>query len=378
MQEKLKKNYDDKSKVYYKLTKKIKIFGYEVSLAEVIMMLITDAAAYYVIIKGYFDGAITIGDMSMFLATVLQLGVSLRLLSAKLASIKNNLNMSSEYYSVMDDKCYYSPSGSRLALPSQETLEVRFENVSFKYPNSDVEIIKDLNLTIHKGEKLAIVGINGAGKTTIIKLLCGLFKPTSGKIFINNIDITEFNADEYYKMFSVVFQDFHIYACSVIENIIGNDKSEEAISFGKECIAKVSMKEKIESLPQGYNTQLLKVIEENGVDLSGGQTQKLAIARALYKNANMVILDEPTAALDALAEANIYSDFDELVKHKTAIYISHRLSSTKFCDHIAFFTKSGLEEYGTHAELIGMKGQYYHMFTVQGKYYQEGDEQDDK
>ena len=178
-------------------------------------------------------------------------------------------------------------------------------------------------------------------------------------------------------MFSIVFQDVNVFGCSVIENVVGEDNSPSARAKAIDCLNRVGLKEKIESLPNKYDTQMLKILDDEGVELSGGQNQKMAIARALYKDANMVILDEPTAALDALAEASIYKSFDDLVQSKTAIYISHRLSSTKFCDKIALFTKNGLEEYGNHEELMAKKGIYYSMFMTQGKYYKEGGEENE-
>lgn len=174
-------------------------------------------------------------------------------------------------------------------------------------------------------------------------------------------------------MIAAVFQEVNIYAGTFLENVVGKTTDEKKLKRAKECINRVGLEKKVEELPKKYEQPLLKVLESDGVDLSGGEAQKLAIARALYKDANLVILDEPTSALDALAEATIYKSFDNLVKNKTAIYISHRLSSTKFCDHIALFSKDGLLEYGTHDELIAKQGVYYNMFMVQGKYYREGE-----
>ena len=285
------------------------------------------------------------------------------------AKLKEDTRYSNDYFNFLDDNSFYTQQGNRAAL--EDNLEIEFKNVSFHYPATDKYIFKNLNFKIHRGEKLAIVGTNGAGKTTIVKMICGLFYPTEGNIYVNGIDIKEFSQEEYQKMFGVVFQDYQIYAASVIENIVGTDNDLRSINKAKKCIEKVGLKEKIESLPNSYDTQLLKVVDNTGVELSGGQSQKIAIARALYKDSNMVLLDEPTAALDALAEAEIYQNFNELVKGKTAVYISHRLSSTKFCDHIAMFTQEGLKEYGTHEELMKLKGEYYNMFITQGKYYQE-------
>ncbi|WP_281628194.1 ABC transporter ATP-binding protein, partial [Traorella massiliensis] len=317
-----------------------------------------------------------LASVSLYLSAVVGFTTIMRTFSENLSIMLTDLKLSSTYFEMITDQSYYSEDQGRNALDEEIPIEIEFKNVSFRYPNTERYILKDFNFKIHAKEKLAIVGTNGAGKTTIVKLICGLFEPESGEILINGISMKEFCKQEYYKMFSAVFQDFEIYAGTILENVIGNDIDESSKKRGKMCLNRVGLKEKIESLPSGYDTPLVKSIDPEGVDLSGGQKQKIAIARALYKNGNVVILDEPTSALDALAEADIYQSFDDLVSNKTAIYISHRLSSTKFCDKIAFFDENGLQEYGTHEELMALKKGYYHMFEVQGQYYQEGVEKD--
>ena len=203
-----------------------------------------------------------------------------------------------------------------------------------------------------------------------MKLMTLLFEPKWGEILVNGIPQKEFNRQEYFKMFSVVFQDIVPVAFTIGENVACTAKNIDQVRLW-DCLDRVGLGEKIRGFEKGTDQMLLKVIDENGTQFSGGEAQKLMIARALYKDANMVILDEPTAALDALAEAEIYQNFDELVSGKTAVYISHRLSSTKFCDKIALFDGNGLAEYGNHEELMAKQGAYYHMFTVQGKYYRE-------
>lgn len=306
----------------------------------------------------------------MYLIAVASLSTYLRELGKQLSDLRAASRYVSDFYAMMDDESLYSNEGN--LEPLTETFDIEFDHVSFKYPNTEKYIFKDLSFKINKGEKLAIVGANGAGKTTIVKLICGLFYPTEGVIRINGIDTREFDKQRYQEMFSVVFQDVRVYAATVLENIIGSSQDEADIKLAKEALEAVGLKNKIESLPNQYNHQLLKVIDENGLDLSGGEKQKIAIARALYKQGQVVILDEPTAALDALAEAQIYQEFNELAGNKTSVYVSHRLSSTKFCDHIALFSEERLAEYGTHDELMQQKGIYYQMFTTQGKYYQEG------
>jgi len=268
------------------------------------------------------------------------------------------------------NKDFGEKGGERKAIKG-DTLEIEFKNVSFKYPNTDKYIFKNLNLKINKGEKLAIVGVNGAGKSTLVKLMTGLFDVTEGEILINGIPIKEFNKKELYSMFSVVFQDVNVLAYTIAENVACTSENIDEKKV-MDSLNKVGLGEKVRSFEKGINQMMLKIIDEKGTEFSGGESQKLAIARALYKDGNMVILDEPTAALDALAEAEVYENFNQLVRGKTAVFVSHRLASTKFCDHIALFDKDGLKEYGSHEELMKKRGSYYNMFVIQGKYYNEG------
>ncbi len=368
----LLQKYQEKSLNYIRVIKDIEGRRFGIGILGLLTLMLQDSVSYILIIQAYFNKTIGLSEVSLYISAIVAFSTVLRVFTDDLSIIATDIKLTANYFDFLNEVPIVNPSGQKQALQNNEEVEIVFENVSFKYPNTEKYIIKDFNFTIHKGEKLAIVGTNGAGKSTIVKLICGLFQPTSGRILINNEDIRNFNLQEYYRMFSTVFQDYEIYAASILENVIGDDTTEEARQKGIECLNRVGLKDKILSLPQQYDTQLLKVIDENGVDLSGGQKQKIAIARALYKNGNVVILDEPTSALDALAEAEIYQSFSDLVEHKTAIYISHRLSSTKFCDKIAFFTENGLQEYGTHDELMSLKKGYYAMFEMQGKYYQEG------
>lgn len=374
----LMKKYKDKSLSYIKILSAIGNKRFLYSLFGLLMLLLEDGLSYYFIIKAYFDKTISIADVSLYITTIVAFTTVLRGFTSDVTTMISNVKVTESYFDFLDKQNIYKTSGEITNVQLSQAPRIEFRNVWFKYPDTDKWILKEFNFTIEPGEKLAIVGENGAGKTTIIKLICGLFKPTKGEIFVNGISIDQYDKESYYRMFSTVFQDFDIFACTILENVIGTDQTEEAYQFGKECLKRVGLSEYIESLPLAYDTPMLKVIDENGVDMSGGQRQKLAIARALYKNGNVVILDEPTSALDALAEAEIYQSFDDLVANKTAIYISHRLSSTKFCDKIAFFDSTGLKEYGTHDELLKAKKGYYHMFTVQGKYYQEGGNLDEK
>ena len=244
---------------------------------------------------------------------------------------------------------------------------IEFVNVSFKYPGSDIYALKNINLKIKSGDRLAIVGSNGAGKTTLIKLLLRLYTPTNGKILFNGQDIRKFRYDEYAKIFSVVFQDYKLFAFSILENIsLSEAYSDDKV---KNAIEKSGLREKINKLPLKEKTPLFKSYNDNGVEFSGGEAQKLVIARALYKDSHIVILDEPTAALDPMAEYEIYQRFDTLVKDKTSLYISHRLASTRFSNNIIVLNNGEIVEKGKHIELMENNGLYAEMYNMQAEYY---------
>lgn len=366
----LSSKYKDVSDRYLDIYDDVNKHQVSYGLLGAIGLLLQNGVSYYLIINGYFSGSLSLADTVFSLTVVTAITEVMNTLVNRLGELLKNLKLSAAYYKMLDEEYQKDDEKGLKALDLSEPVEIEFDHVWFKYPNTEEYVIRDLSMKIHKGEKLAIVGTNGAGKSTIVKLISGLYQPQKGSIRINGIEQKEFNRQEYYKMFSTVFQDYSIYACTLLENVVGYGNAEK----GKLALDTVGLKEKIQELPNGYDTMMSKAVDEEGVELSGGQKQKVAIARALYKNGNVIILDEPTAALDALAEAEIYRSFDELVKNKTAIYVSHRLSSTRFCDHIALFTKEGLKEYGTHDELMKLHGEYYEMFEVQGKYYKEGAE----
>ena len=258
-------------------------------------------------------------------------------------------------------------------IPHADGYELRFENVSFRYPSAEEDTIHNLNLTVHPGEKLAVVGLNGAGKTTLVKLLCGLFDPTQGRVLLNGKDIRNFNRREYYGLFSAVFQEFSILDVTVAENIAQTNRHIDYDRI-QECIEKAGLTKTIAELPDGLDTHVGREVYLDGVLFSGGQTQRLMLARALYKDGPILLLDEPTAALDPIAENDIYMKYNDMTVGKTSIFISHRLASTRFCDRIIFIADGHIAEEGTHESLLAMDGEYAKLFEVQSRYYQEGKE----
>ena len=259
------------------------------------------------------------------------------------------------------------------AIPSADSYELKLENVSFRYPGAEEDTIHHLNLTVHRGEKLAVVGLNGAGKTTLVKLLCGLFDPTEGRVLLNGKDIRAFDRRAYYALFSAVFQEFSILDVTVAENIAQTNRDIDYDRI-RDCVEKAGLTKTITELPHGLETHVGREVYLDGVLFSGGQTQRLMLARALYKDGPILLLDEPTAALDPLAENDIYRKYNDMTAGKTSLFISHRLASTRFCDRIIFVAGGAVAEEGTHESLLALGGEYAKLFEVQSRYYQEGKE----
>lgn len=251
--------------------------------------------------------------------------------------------------------------------------EIMLDHVSYRYPGAEKDTISNLTFTLHPGEKVAIVGLNGAGKTTLVKLLCGFLDPTQGCVRLNGVDIRTYNRREYYHLFSAVFQEFSVLdtnvAVNVAQRVDGIDRARVA-----ECLEKAGLTQAVEALPKGMDTPVTRNVFEDGVELSGGQMQRLMLARALYRDAPVVVLDEPTAALDPLAEHDIYMKYNSMTQGKSSLFISHRLASTRFCDRILYLEYGRIAEEGTHQSLLDLGGGYSKLFEVQSRYYQEGGE----
>ncbi|MDO5401074.1 MAG: ABC transporter ATP-binding protein [Eubacteriales bacterium] len=258
-------------------------------------------------------------------------------------------------------------------VPQSEGYELRLEDVTFRYPGSEKNLFEHLNLTVHPGEKLAVVGLNGAGKTTLVKLLSGFYDPTEGRVLCNGIDIREFNRQEYYAKLSAVFQEYDLLQCTIAENVAQDYKDIDERKV-RTCLDRAGLTEFIETLPQGIETHVGRDVYYDGVLFSGGQTQRLMLARALYKEAPILMLDEPTAALDPIAENDIYRKYNDMTAGKTSLFISHRLASTRFCDRIIYLANGKVAEEGTHEALLKMGGGYADLFEVQSRYYREGRE----
>ncbi|MCR5824574.1 MAG: ABC transporter ATP-binding protein/permease [Lachnospiraceae bacterium] len=327
-----------------------------------------DGISYFYIGYRAIKKFITIGDFTMCVTAAARLYRSLMGIGGNIQDMTKKCGYAYQFLVYMD-----YPDALRKGKDHVEEKEhvIEFQHVSFKYPRSEDYVLKDVNIKINSGEHLSIVGLNGAGKTTFIKLLCRLYDVTDGCIKVDGKDIREYREDEYRRLFSVVFQDFKLFAFSLRENVeMGDTLRKRDDAYLEETLKLSGMYEDAQNLKKGLDTVLFKGFDEDGTDLSGGQQQKTAISRALYKNAPVVILDEPTAALDPLAEYEIYRKFDNLVGGRSAIYISHRLSSCRFCDRIAVFADKTVKEYGTHEELMKIKdGVYAEMFNAQAQYY---------
>lgn len=313
-------------------------------------------------------GAISLGDFTLLSGSANTLKDSLQGILNQIQDLQKKLKFMGEYVKYIELEDMTRTGTYLIEKPGLSTIE--FKNVSFKYPSTDEYVLKNVNIVIPAGQHLSVVGLNGAGKTTFIKLLCRFYDVEEGEILLNGINIIDYSYDAYMRELAVVFQDFKLFALSMRENIELGDSdkiSEEELT--KVCELS-GLAELIDSLPKGVDTQIYKNFDKEGIEPSGGEVQKMAIARALYKDAPIVILDEPTAALDPVAEYEVYSHFNDLVGGKTAIYISHRLSSCKFSDKIAVFADKTIKEYGTHEELAGIYGGIYAaMFKAQAQYY---------
>ena len=323
----------------------------------------------YVALKA-LGHAFPVGFVVQYVGAIGQFSASVRKLAVSITILSRNAGYLEQAYAFLDIPNRKYMGTIPVEKRDDNDFLIEFRDVSFRYPGSSAYALHHLNFRFRRGSKLAVVGMNGSGKSTMIKLLCRLYDPTEGEILLNGINIQKYDYEEYMALFSVVFQDFQLFSFTLGENVAARR------SYDREkvlrCLQEAGFGQRLSQLPEGLDTYLNQDFDPGGVELSGGEAQKLALARALYQDAPFVVLDEPTAALDPLAEFELYTRFNQMVGTKTAIYISHRLSSCRFCDEIAVFHQGELVQYGSHAELLAdTKGQYYALWMAQAQYYAE-------
>jgi len=358
----------DAYRAFQRQAENVVIWG---SIADLILSFLRNGVVYVLLIAMVLDGQLSVSLFLLYFAAAGEF-------SSWVTGILNNLlTLHSQCLEIsIIRECLEYPEpfrfhdGEPLSVDTNRKYEITLEDVSFRYPGAEKNTLSHIQLTLHPGEKLAVVGLNGAGKTTLVKLLSGFLDPSEGRVLLDGKDIREYNREDYYKMFSAVFQDFCLLPVTVAENVA---QSYEGIDQAKvrDCIAKAGLTEKVESLPQQYDTKLNREIYEDAAMLSGGETQRLMLARALYKDAPIVVLDEPTAALDPIAEADLYNKYSDMTHGRSSVYISHRLASTRFCDRIILLEDGRLTEEGTHDALLAGGGRYAELFQIQSKYYQK-------
>ena len=339
------------------------------AIACVIIGLANTVCYLFVAIKAFF-GAFGVGSVVQYIAVLQRLGDGLQELMFILSDNEVYCIHLQKLFDYLDIPNHMYQGSLTIEKRDDNEYYVEFHNVSFRYPNTDHDVLKRVNIKFKVGEKLAVVGMNGSGKTTFIKLLCRLYDPTEGEILLNGVDIRKYNYDEYRSIFSMVFQDFQLFSFSLGQNVAASVNYDA--NRVKTCLEKAGFGNRLKKMPQGLDTCLYKDFEENGVEISGGEAQKIALARALYKDAPFIVLDEPTAALDPVAEAEVYSKFNKIVGDKTTIYISHRLSSCRFCDEIAVFDNGQIVQQGSHDKLVADEnGQYHKLWYAQAQYYKK-------
>ena len=353
---------------YYENATRLRIKQSLINVIDMVMSQGLKFGTYMILIYAALQGGISVGAIAKYVSCLmLMINAVWRLVCDVQVMFTNNIYLK-RYFSYFEIPNNMYQGTLTVEKRDDNEYFVEFRNVSFKYPNTETYALRNVNIKFRVGEKLAIVGMNGSGKTTFIKLMCRLYDPTEGQILLNGVDIRKYDYDEYMSIFSVVFQDFGLFSFSLGQNVA--TASEYDSTKATECLKKAGFGERMEEMPKGLETILYKHYDKSGVEISGGEAQKIALARALYKDAPFIILDEPTAALDPVAEYEIYSKFNNIVGDKTAIYISHRLASCRFCDNILVFDNGGIVQHGSHDSLIREEsGKYHELWHAQAQYY---------
>jgi ATP-binding cassette subfamily B protein len=369
------KVYHALSKEIFNLHFKIKMQTFLGDCSNCLFLFLRDAVAYGLLLQQVLQGSISLSTFTFLIGLIAGFSLWVNQFVAAYSEANTDSVAVEDYRRALAVPDSFNHGVGRDIKSLQKPFEITFKDVCFHYPGEEKEILHSINLVIHPGEKIALVGNNGAGKTTLVKLLCGLYEPTSGAILLNGIDIREFNCEEYMSLISALFQDSNPLAFDVAMNVAccpEEDIDHEKLNL---ALKEAGIAEKIDSLPQKENTYISQVFDLSGVQLSGGENQKLLLARALYKNAPLLVLDEPTSALDPLSEQEMYQHYLSFSKGNTSLFISHRLASTRFCDRIVYLENGTIEEIGTHAELLKANKRYKEMFDIQAKYYKEGGEE---
>lgn len=323
---------------------------------------------YAVLIYSALQGGITIGSIAKYVTCIMLLAETLISAVQTVQAAFDNNHYLKRYFAYFDIPNNMYQGSLTVEKRDDNEYYVEFRNVSFKYPNTDSYALRNINLKFEVGEKLAIVGMNGSGKTTFIKLLCRLYDPTEGEILLNGVNIQKYDYDEYMSVFSVVFQDFTLFSFKLGEVVASSRSFDE--NKVRECLKKANFGGRLQELPQGVHTYLYKDYDQSGIEISGGEAQKIALARALCKDAPFILLDEPTAALDPVSEYEVYSNFNTISGDKTTVYISHRLASCRFCNKIVVFDGGRIVQHGSHEELLSdLNGKYYELWNAQAQYY---------
>jgi len=337
------------------------------ALSGAVSQIFVGAAYIFVCLKA-LGGAFGIGGVTQYVASITALSGGISTLISNIGDLRNNASFLKTVFEFLDTPNDMYQGSLTVEKRSDKKYEIEFRGVSFKYPGQETYALRNVSLKFAIGERLAVVGMNGSGKTTFIKLLCRLYDPTEGEILLNGINIRKYNYNEYMSIFSVVFQDFKLLSFSLGQNIAAKMRYEPGRAGL--CLDEAGFESRLNELPAGLETNLYKDFDEKGVEISGGEAQKIALARALYKDAAFIILDEPTAALDPVAEFEIYSKMNEIVGEKTAVFISHRLSSCRFCQNIAVFHEGEVVQRGGHDELVADEnGKYHELWNAQAQYY---------
>jgi ATP-binding cassette subfamily B protein/ATP-binding cassette subfamily C protein len=355
---------------YTKIDTKVQNRNLVSALVNALVIILRDGFAYVYLIYAVLNARISVGEFVLYFGAISGFSNWITQIISQFNALRQaSLQISDmrEFFELQDA----SRPGPHLPVPEARPLSIEFRNVSFRYDENGEDVIKNLNLTINAGEKLAVVGVSGAGKTTLIKLLCGLYSPRSGEILINGVNIARVEREALFGLFSAVFQEPLLLPFTIAENISLKIPEDTDMDKVREALNESGLGGYVEKLPKGINSPMLKVVEEDGIVLSGGQQQMLLLARALYKDAPILLLDEPTAALDPIAESDIYQKYRSLTAGKTAVYISHRLASTRFCDRIVYLSGGKILEEGSHEELMRKNGEYARMFEIQSHYYRK-------